>query len=230
MRIVRVGWLAVVAMGCGYTKVYVPTSPSAAGLAVPVQQKLMSTAVNQAVGRSSEGLGLSKFAGRTAQVEVNGVFPPSERAMLDYVATLVEAELERSGVIVIPRPLVPAGSVLMVPAKSDEKKPDLRVVASLDWGGIDYTTRRRVHGGKLAGTIVLGIFTAGIGAAIVAAISPPYFHELTLDSRIKLTVRVFPQVPGLLPANAAGEGAAQLIIDPLSSDGHMATFVADAPE
>jgi hypothetical protein len=215
---------------CTYSKEYIPVDPRPAGLRVPTEQKLVATAVAQAVSQASEQLKLSQYAGKSGQVEVNGVFPATQHELLDYVAAQFEGEMAHSGMAVVARPQYPDQvTSLTVPARpcdeKDVKKPDVRLVASLDWGGIDYTDKKTVNGGKVVGMIVVGILTFGIGAVIWALADSPTDHTLVLDSRVRMTVRAIPGAPGVAPAIAGGEGSARIVIDPTSDSGHTSGLV-----
>src|SRR5581483_191528 len=144
---------------------------------------------SQAVANASREVNLVQYAGQSGRVEVNGVFPHSAYDLLDYIASTVEAEMARAGMRVIQHvgstPTHPEGAnaastviVLAPPAEQTGPAPDLRVIASVDWGGVDlkdqsYIIWPRLGGmlGVAGGGVVLGAITLGAGSDKLGAVA-----------------------------------------------------------
>jgi hypothetical protein len=179
-------------VGCASSvKEYVPVHGSSLPVRVPNQQRLVALAASQAVGNAARELNLAQYAGLSGRVEVNGVFPHSASDLLEYVTSAVEFEMARVGMRVIPHPLplapVRSDSSAAVVVMRDQgaepsaPPPDLRVIASLDWGGIDFKdhtyvvwSRAGAMLGILGGGLVLGAIVIGAGANATTTISGPF--------------------------------------------------------
>jgi hypothetical protein len=124
---------------------------------------------------------------------------------------------------VVPRPLLRGTDAV------HRQDADVRVVASVEWGGVDYSDQKYLVGGRLAGMVIVGIFTFTIGAFIWRAIQSPYSHIFTLHGRARIVVQAIPgggePAPAGLrsavrPARGVGEGEAKIVIDALSDSGY----------
>lgn len=163
--------------GCGWIKEFTPIKPEAVRVRMPNQQRLLSLSVAQSITAACGpgGINLSLYRGKYARVEVNGVFPHSEADLLEYIAAGVEGELAKAGVQVVPRPLpqvvrtespTDRVSIAVQPLAVSEPahKVDLRVVVSVDWGGIDYKDQKYTKTGLLAGQLILGLAGVTLGS------------------------------------------------------------------
>jgi hypothetical protein len=235
---------AWIVAGCGSVKEYVPIKIGPVGMRVPNQQRLVSQAVTQAVYKACRHgrLNLKQYAGKTGRVEVNGVFPHSESDLLKYVASVVEGEMSLAGLVVtrkepfIVKPVTvnvgPAATAADTPPAApaagsqiiSPPRPDVRIIASLDWGGVDFTDKKYVNGGKLAGMIVVGLVTFTVGGIIWRIIESPMDHTFTLNARAHVTIRAIPTAAGLRPGFGLGEGSAQIVIDADSDSGYTANM------
>src|SRR5439155_23355753 len=177
----------------GSVKEYVPIRFATAAPRIPNQQRIVAQAAQEAVSHAvaDRALGLAQFAGKSGRVEVNGVYPQSDSDLLDYVAAAVEGEMALAGMRVIPRAAPvrvrtegDGPAQVMVSASSmpepPDQAPEVRMVASLDWGGIDFEDRKYVVGSHVAATIVIGILTLGIGGILYAAVAKLTAHTFTL--------------------------------------------------
>jgi hypothetical protein len=256
---------SILGSGCGsFLKEFAPINPGSVSLRVPNQQRLLSQSVLQAVtsAAADASLNLAQYAGRSALVEVNGVLPHTQEDLLDYVAAAVESEIARAGLRVVPRPPLQrfavrgeGGEGMMVniiprPIEGPPQSADLRLVASVDWGGVDYQERKYIVAGRLAGQLgllggglffgsiaygvglsrgdFLGGITAGtlfmFGGPIAAGIwrlaRSPTARTFTLSGRVRVTLRAIPVAAALKPAQGVGEGEARMIIDTESASGY----------
>jgi hypothetical protein len=82
-------------------QVYLPVNAKAVNLAIPAQQLVISDAIQQAV----QTLDFSRFSGKTAYVEINGVFPHSYHEVLDYCSSMVEGRMAMGGMLPVPMPV-----------------------------------------------------------------------------------------------------------------------------
>jgi len=229
---------------------------------------LVAQAIEQAVraAASSPSLNLASYAHRSVRIEVNGVFPHSEGDLLEYVATAVEGEAAKAGLRVVPRPLPQVVhsdgeterlSLSLRP--SDPEQPanriDLRLVASVDWGGIDYKEQKYWRKNSLVGVLTFGIaglngigllgavpstrsdVLLGLGAPMVpcllvaglwAIFDPPRATKFTLDGRARISLRALPIAAGLAAGQSAGEGESRIVIDTGTRDGYVKDL--DIPE
>jgi hypothetical protein len=175
MRLGPVLLLATFLSACGYVKEYAPVNASVTPVRVPNQQRLVSLAATQAVVNAARSLNLARYAGRSGIVEVNGVFPHSASDLLEYVASALEGEMARAGMRVIPHP-TPAPVrpenggqplVLVTPNAQEQPQPDVRVVASLDWGGIDMRDQQYVVWKNAIAQLAVGVGGFAIGVATI---------------------------------------------------------------
>ncbi|HZS35267.1 MAG TPA: hypothetical protein VFF06_00495 [Polyangia bacterium] len=238
MKLAGSVWLLVaVGAGCSSVKEYVPVRFQTAAPRIPNQQRIVAQAADEAVraAASDATLNLSQYSGRSGRVEVNGVFPQSDSDLLDYIGSAVEGSMALAGMRVIARPpairvrndsggstaqVVVSGTPLPEPP---DQAPDLRVVASVSWGGIDFEDHKYVVGGRLAATILLTIFTlpvAGLGGLLYGAIKGVTGHTFTLKARVRITLRAIPAVAGLRAGVGQGEGSSQIVIDAESASGY----------
>lgn len=118
-------FLAFALPACKYSKETVPEARSISAVRVPAQQRLVSLAVEEAV----ESLDFKSIAGKTASIELTGVFPHSSDEMFDYLMQQVQSKLARSGVRVLglqaaaaPRPAL-AGAAADAPARPGPVAP-----------------------------------------------------------------------------------------------------------
>lgn len=217
--------LGLIFSACGYTKEYVPIRSSASGIRIPNQQRLLAAAASRAVNRacSQSTMKFTNYSGKTGRVEINGILPHSDRDLLDYIASGVEGYMARGGMLVLPRERRQKEKVAVHVGAGQAQTtevPDVRVLVSVDWGGIDLKDKKYIVGGKVAGMVVVGIFTWGIGAIIWGLASPPYGHIFTLDGKVKVTVQAVPVKAGSSYAIGAGEGSARIVIDTESDTGY----------
>jgi hypothetical protein len=174
----------VAVVGCASSvKEYVPIHGQAMPVRVPNQQRLVALAASQAVTNAARELNLTQYAGLSGRVEVNGVFPHSADDLLEYVSSAVEFEMARVGMRVIPHPtLAPVRSeasapVVVVRAENAETaapQPDVRIIASLDWGGIDFKDHQYIvwpRAGAMLGILGGGLIIGGaaLGAGMNAS-------------------------------------------------------------
>lgn len=157
--------------GCGsFVKEFAPIRPGSVAVRVPNQQRLLSSATLEAVATAAAQVRLAQYAGRSAQVEVNGVLPHSRDELLEYIAAAVEGEAARAGIRVIPRPRLQllGGGLGLAPvsASPQQPAPDLRLVASVDWGGVDYEEKKYVVASRMGGQ--LGLLIGGLVLGSVA--------------------------------------------------------------
>jgi hypothetical protein len=169
--------ISLLAVGCTSVKEFVPIHSHAAPIRVPNQQRLVSLATAQAIQNAVRDANLAQYAGQSGRVEVNGVFPHSAQDLLEYVASSVEFEMARVGMRVIAHATLPvrdeatpSGTMIIMKESAPEPTPpDLRVVVSLDWGGIDFKDHQYVVWPKAAGQLGLAIGSILIGGTIIGA-------------------------------------------------------------
>ncbi len=233
--------------GCSHVKEFAPIRIAPMYPRVPNQQRLISQSTLQAVEKAASGINLAQYAGKKIRVEVNGVFPHSEEDLLNYVAAAVEGEAARAGAMVLPRPdpRFVTDKVILSYSASDvaaspgsgygtqtpnptptqrpvEEQPDVRLVASVDWGGIDLKDHKYIKGGQLIGSILLSLPLLTLPIVIIwNLVSPIYGHTFTMIGRVRVTLRAIPVSPGLAAAAATGEGESSVVVDPDSDTGYM---------
>jgi hypothetical protein len=223
--------LVIGASGCSSIKEFVPISSHAAMMRIPNQQRILSEAALGAVAQTvtNQELNLAQLQNRTVVVEMDGVFPHSHEELLTYLRTAVEGELARRGIHVIhalpPELQVPEGGnagrfAFAIPGAAEALHADARLVVSVDWGGVDYQDHKHASSSRVAGMVVTGIFTFGLGAIIWALASTPMVHTLTLKARVHLTARTIPLGNGLRFAQASGAGESQITIDAETDSGY----------
>lgn len=258
--------LMILATGCGHIKEFAPIRYSTAFPRIPNQQRLIAQPARQAAEKACTAVNLQQYAGMTARVEVTGVFPHSHAELLDYVATVIEGEAARAGVKVLPAldPRFAPRHVIvahhgngppMLPVSAPPA--DVRLVASVDWGGIDLKDQQYVTGWPLAGQVTLGALSliggvastigvlvdgnsgklgmtigiplAGLGGAIAWAIlDPSVGHVFTMQGRARVTLVGMPQSAGLAAAGGSGEGESSVVVDPESDTGF--SLMIDLPQ
>jgi len=134
----------------------------------------------------------------------------------------MEGELARRGVHVLhplpleirrPRGATPVASTFAIPGAPEAIHADARVVLSVDYGGIDYQDHKHASSSRVAGMVVTGVFTFGLGAIIWALAQSPMVHTFTLKARVQVTARTMPITTGLRFASAPGAGESQITID-----------------
>jgi hypothetical protein len=187
-------------LGCASSvKEFVPIHTSSLPVRVPNQQRLVSLAAQQAVTAAAREINLAQYAGLSGRVEINGVFPHSANDLLEYVASAVEFEMARVGMRVLSHPImapvrseaIASAPVIMMrePGAEAAPQPDLRVIASLDWGGIDFKDQQYTvwsRAGAMLGIALGGIVTGAIimGAGYAASQSTGRFGVTTTDDSI----------------------------------------------
>lgn len=226
-------WISVVmilavGMGCGHIKEFAPIRLDPISLRVPNQQRVVAQSIEQAVEQASTGIDLKRYSGKTVRVEVNGVFPHTRHDLLDYVATSIEWKAAKAGLIVLERPdpdlvrdqIVVGGDAASVNPNADRyPKPDIRLVASVDWGGIDLKDQEYIKGGTLFAQIFFAIIVPPLGIVLFLALDSTA-HTFTMIGRVRMTLRAFPTAEGLAAAIAVGEGESSIVIDPESDSGY----------
>ena len=246
-----IGLACIVATGCGYTKEYAPIRIQPFSPRQPNQQRLVAQATVVAVQQAAAGAALQRYSGRTARVEVDGVFPHSDTDLLNYVGSVVAGEAARVGIRVLPPKdddkdkVVVYGGRAGKPVPDEEPEAEIRLVASVDWGGIDLVERRHTNGWPLAGWIILPILGPLIGASLAddgfEELGIPLIygsvlgdvawiifgdttgHTFTMLGRTRVTLRAIPQVSGLAAAFGVGEGESSIVIDTDSDSGYALT-------
>ena len=221
--------------GCGSVKEFVPIRPMSVPLRMPNQQRIVAEATTEAVNRASADgkLNLSQYKGLKGRVEVNGVFPHSGSDLLDFIASAVEGSMMQAGMLVLPRPHPfsvraegGASSVTIIPPpaapETADAKSDVRLVASVDWGGVDYEEARELLGGRVALAIVLSVLTLGVAGIIYIAVTDFYDHTFTLKSRVHITLRALPTTTNLRGGIGVGEADSKIVIDARSASGYSA--------
>jgi hypothetical protein len=300
--VIIAGMFAGLVFGCtATTKEYVPVETGTAPIRVPNQQRIVALSVQDAVKKACASLNLRQYAGRTARVEVNGVFPHSAADLLDYIASGVEGEASASGLVVLPRPdltdapevvvntgapppphppsaaapqqsAVPgaapavadpypppappvaappalpsqAASPVLPPMKPEDVPADVRLVVSVDWGGIDvkddtyvkpWPLVGQVLGGIAAGALIvygiagedaegaiIGGTVAAAGDITWAAVHSSIGHSYTLQGRTQLTIRAIPAQTGLAYSVSTGTGESAVVIDSNDPKGYRTTL------
>jgi len=249
--------LAVLLLGsaCGHLKEFAPIRYSTIYPRIPNQQRLIAQPAREAAEKACAAVNLSQYAGKTARVEVTGVFPHSETELLDFIASVVEAEAARAGIAVLQRPdprFAPDHVIIAHHGSGPPQLPlpaqpvDLRLVASVDWGGIDLKDQQYIKAWPLAGQIALGALslltgigaTAAIGdddlmpvtlgipmlgiasAIIWAVLDPSEGHVFTMQGRVRVTLAGIPQSAGLAAVSGFGEGESSVVVDPESHTGY----------
>lgn len=148
---------ALLLVGCAQTdKTFLPVQLAPVYMRMPSQQK----AAAEAVKKATSTLDFKEFSGRSAFVEVNGVFPHTYKDLLDYISSLVEGKMATGGMLVFPTDYdakVGGGSGAAPPEAEDEdevstlsavesvefrqykrtREADYRVIISVGAGGAD---------------------------------------------------------------------------------------------
>jgi hypothetical protein len=231
VRIILIGVVAAVTSACTVNKTMVQMDREHSRFRSPVMQAQMGKAVEDAM----RGVDFAAMAGRSATVEVNGLFPQSSEDLLNYVRSSIEAKASEQGVKIIAAvPCTPSPVPMIANAApflcSPTVTPDYRIVVSLEEGGVQKSVRRELAPGKLAGqlSLVVGapltILLAGVfffyvmpvaAIPLVAGVlwmifSPPYDDYVRLDSRIQLVIHRMPKEGGGLTTKSEGKAAIEL--------------------
>jgi hypothetical protein len=130
------GLLLVVGLyGCQNTRVRIPTRQADAWYHVPAQQEVVSDAINAAVA----SFDAKKFADKKVYVEALGVYPHTDRELLDYCVDSIRSQMARAGAqIIFPR-LIQATQPATMPvmAPPDPESVDYIVNVAVEKGGAD---------------------------------------------------------------------------------------------
>lgn len=149
----------VLTTGCSYNKETVPLARSWAPVRAANQQRLVALAVDDAVDQ----LDFGKLAGKNVVVEIAGVFPHSDPALLDYILMQVEGKASRAGAHVAQ--IAPIGNYGLTDIRESPKaeNADFRVLVGVSWAGIDTREKVVTDEERLAGQVGLatGGFLAG---------------------------------------------------------------------
>jgi hypothetical protein len=214
--------------GCSSVKEFVPIHAASSPVRVPNQQRLVSLAVAQAIGNAAREVNLQQYAGLSGRVEVNGVFPHSAADLLEYIASGVEFEMAKVGMRVIPHPtmapvryeaIASAPVIIMKEQGADATpQPDVRVVASVDWGGIDFKDHKYVVWSRVGpmlgvavGLLVTGGIIIGAGQAVGGSTNGTGFRT-TADDTV-------PLVTGIIGGIFMGAGILTPLIGRMIDDG-----------
>jgi hypothetical protein len=249
--------LCVGLFACAYNKEYAPIGVNPVRPRQPNQQRQVALATQTAVEKAAAEAKLDRFKGRTARIEVNGVFPHSQEDLLAYAGTILAGEASKAGIKLLPKEKLAAGVVVFTSqgaAAAEMDQPgDVRLVMSLDWAGIDLKDKSYTKGWPLAGWIgvptlatIIGLVVAGtadkdfnlllalpfiipalIGDIIWMIFDTTTGHTFTMVSRVHATIRAIPQAQGLELATGVGEGESSIVIDPESDVGY--SLVVDLP-
>jgi hypothetical protein len=274
----------VLLFGCSSIKEYAPVVTGPAFTPVPNQQRIVSNSADQAVKKAAEQLGLARYKGRTARVEVVGVYPGEDTSLLDYIRATIEGIAMRAGMRVLP-PLDKekvGGGVVVLPVVGNApaqtavppsatgtnsaaistvpspqqaavrslsnlgtpEKEEVRILAKVDWGGVDLKDHAYTKAWPLAGQILLAVVSTGFGIGLSFATessAPGYIlsiggvggavlwgvfgpdlegHTFTVTGRTKVTIYTIPQADGLAGTQGEGEGESSIVIDSEDQDGY----------
>ncbi len=233
---------------CATNKQLMPTSMEIISPRLPIQQELISNAARQAISETCKKIEFRNYAGKKARIEINGVFPHSNKDLLDYIAGAVEAKAAEEGVLV---EMSPVSRELILDEQFPRSEnlhnnnatisPDLRLLVSVDWGGIDYSKEKYWQNSKLTTQLIFAAVTICSGGVIDAmsmdvpvfsilgavipsiwfAISPPIGHKFVLKSRVHMTISVIPLKKEIRAGTFSGNGQDSIVVDDKSSTGYL---------
>jgi hypothetical protein len=152
--------ISLLAAGCTATRTQVQMDREPSTFRSPVMQTEMAKVVDKAV----QGQDFAALSGKTAVVEVNGLFPQTSTDLLAFVKTAIEAKASQQGVRVVAAvPCTPTGAVGALSPSSEAVTPlcipttlpDYRIVVSVEVGGVERTVRRELRVGKLIGQLAI---------------------------------------------------------------------------
>ncbi len=159
---VLLGTICLLVTGCTATRTQVQMDREPSTFRSTVMQGQMAKVVETAVLKQD----FSALAGKTAVVEVNGLFPQTNTDMLAFVRTAIEARASQQGVKILAGvPCTPTGAVGALSPSSEAVTPlclptvlpDYRLVVSVEVGGVEKSVRRELQVGKLiAQVLVMG--------------------------------------------------------------------------
>ena len=154
------GVISFVAFGCTATRTQVQMDREPSTFRSPVMQAELAKVVDKAV----QGQDFALLSGKTAIVEVNGLFPQTHTDLLAFVRTAIEAKASQQGVKVVAAvPCTPTGAVGALSPSSEAVTPlclpttlpDYRIIVSVEVGGVEKTVRRELKVGKLIGQLAV---------------------------------------------------------------------------
>jgi hypothetical protein len=253
---------------CSVNKELIPLYPTSNNTQIANQQRLVSQAAREAVEQATAGMALELYKGKTARIEINGVFPHTRKQLLGYIVAAVEGAAAKAGVRILPPDFTALGSSVVIEDSHDiavkqsysetqralmGQIPELRLVISVDWGGVDIKEQRYTTWGRLGGQLSLiigsvalatavtfategeGIMVAGpvggaglLGGILWLIIDPPRAHLFTQTARVGVTLRVIPVAEGIPYAQTTGSGENSVVIDPEVDTGY--TLTVDLPD
>jgi hypothetical protein len=290
----------ILLFGCSSIKEYVPVVTGPSATPVPNQQRIVSNSADQAVKKAVEKLGLTRYKGRTARVEVVGVYPGGDTSLFEYIRATIEGLAMSAGMRVLPpldkekldrgtivmpivnttlsspspigtsrsgtlatpsasttpeRTTVPTTNVVPSPQEAAEnswaylgtpQKEDVRILAKVDWGGVDLKDHSYTKAWPLVGQVGLGVLGI-VGAAMLATsdsdLAVPgvalllsgivgdglwilfqhddyVAHTFTATGRTKVTIYAIPQAESIEGTQGDGDGESQIVIDSEDKDGY----------
>lgn len=221
VRVEVVGVGATEADLLSYVRTQVEAAAMVAGLRVLPPERLITRAV--LLADASGALGQPGQDARTG---------PIQSAPVNLPGIGAEPYPPRSDTTDATPPRLPAGT----------EPADLRLIAAVDWGGIDIRDKKYTPAWPLAGQIALGTVGATaigigagdeeaapivIGAMMIAGAAIWFFagpdhtaHTYTLAGRVRVTMHVLPQQRDLAGLSASGEGQSAVVVDSTKDDGY----------
>jgi hypothetical protein len=167
--------------------------------------------------------------------------PPQPAPQPSVPAAVVEAPAAA------PEPTAPPVAPWLPP---EQQPADLRLVVSVDWGGMDVRDEKFLKEWPLLGQIGLGglglagiiggaagnngtVTVAGtiglVGAVVWQVFDSSMDHTYTLDGRVQLTLRTIPHNPREPVGIGIGNGESRIVVDPKDQYGYQPNLVVPKP-
>jgi hypothetical protein len=192
----------LVGPGCARTdRTYLPVRLYPVYMRIPSQQ----VAVSEAAKKATASLNFADYSGKSALVEITGVFPHSHQNLLDYIQALVEGRMALDGMAVTPAEYESHFADPTAPAATGEANDEVSTLALSE--GSEARTYKR---GKDADyRVVICVGAAGANLRVVTGGGDQRFY----DGVVRLVVMLIPLKPELKAASFEANGTAEQQVD-----------------